>query len=315
MRRGGVVLGLTLGVATLLRVVAGCSAEAGVTPAPRPDDSGAPRQARDASVSDQDASEPPSIDGWDAWNDYDSTCAFFTRSKDRPLPPLAWEPCAPTTDSNRSGCRQIKITWAPPRTFGVDPITPATTALKHSDGTVALMTSREEDGDIVRTLVDVDGPVLQAFRERADRCTLTESPSFGDHYVYKINDSAAKGKLSGAGGGALGGKLSERPRVLARFPDQVDRGYVAGEPGFVITNSMEVRSWTDGGLVAAIAAPDDASLYFSEFAFVGSTFFWNAGSLSVSRQRVWSLSAGTSALLTAGDDATRAYGDSATDGV
>jgi hypothetical protein len=157
--------------------------------------------------------------------------------------------------------------------------------------------------------------VLQAFREGSDRCTLTECPGFGEHYVYKVNDSVAKGKLSGFGGGALGGTLTERPRVLLRFPDQQDHGYVAGDLGVVHTNSMEVHSWTDAGVVATPGVADDASLFLGEFAFVGNTFIWNAGSLSVSRQRIWSPGAGTSALLSAGDDATHGYGDLGTDGL
>jgi hypothetical protein len=209
----------------------------------------------------------------------------------------------------------MKITWGHPRTFGSEFIAPSTRALKREDGTVTLFTSREEGGDIIRTVADADGPVLQAFREGSDRCTLSEFPSFGEHYAYKVNDSVAKGKLTGFGGGALGGTLTERPRVLLRFPDQQDHGYVAGDLGIVHTNLMEVHSWIDGGVIGTPRTPDDVSLFLGEFAFVGNTFIWNAGSLSVSRQRIWSPSAGTSALLSAGNDATHGYGDLGTDGV
>ncbi len=61
--------------------------------------------------------------------------------------------------------------------------------------------------------------------------------------------------------------------------------------------------------------PEDSGLDTAEIFFVGDTLMWNAGSLKISRQNVWTRAGGTHSLLSAGSDSTSGYGDLGSDGV
>jgi hypothetical protein len=256
-----------------------------------------------------DGAPQPTPDGWLAWNDYDPVCGFFTRVPEKPLPPLTWEPCGPLAGAQENGCRQIHFDWGRPRDFGGDEyILPSTAALRHDDGSIALITSREQEGDVVNTIVDVDGPVLQAIRQGSE-CQLWVGQGFGDHYIYGASSPVPLGATDSIDGGAIGGKLGDRPRVLSRFSDPMLRDYVAAGAGFVELPTLELHAWSDESVIALLRRHPDDTLYTGQFSAVGETLFWTAGNLAVARQNVWTPSLGSQPLLTAGDDSTHGYSD------
>ncbi len=300
--------GAALGGLALLRIGGGCGASSDGPPPPA--EAGAPDvSAKPKPTATTEDPPTPLADGWIPYSDYPG-CELSTPPPDRPLPPLTWEPCGSAAGDLQQGCRMIKIDWNTPRGWAQNSrISDYTKGLRHDDGTLALMTSREVGGDPVHMIVDVDGPVRQALRVRND-CILVESPSSGDHYVYTVwfpNHPENSG--------ALGGRLGDRPRALVTPTDGVSHSYAAGAAGVVESPGMNLHSWADGAPIAKLRPADDAGLYTAEYSFVGSSVFWNAHTSLVARHNVWSPADGTRPLLTAGDDATRGYADLGTDGV
>jgi hypothetical protein len=296
-------------VALAVSALDGCGGASLDATAP-PVDAGAP-EASAKPKPQPTVEEPPAplADGWLPYTDYPD-CQLATPPPDKPLPPLTWEPCGPLAGDLQQGCRMIHIDWNAPRKWGGNKrISDYTDGLRHDDGTIALMTSREVGGDVVHMIVDADGPVRQAIRER-NECIVMESQSSGDHYVYTVW-FPHKPENSGA----LGGRLGERPRVLVTPSDGISHSYAAGAAGVVESPGMNLHAWADGAPIAKLRPPDDAGLFTGEFNFIGDTVLWNAGDLLLSRQNVWSPSGGVRALLTAGDDPAQGYADLGTDGV
>jgi hypothetical protein len=179
------------------------------------------------------------------------------------------------------------------------------------------MTGRGINGDLVRIIAEADGPVRNAIREHSIECTLGQPDGFGEYYTYHVFDAEAKGTLSDLGGGAIGGRIGERPRTVLHFHDTLAHDFVAIEPGLIHWHAaLDLHSWQDGTKLSTIpVSPADEALYYNQFAFSAGFLFWNMGSLAMSRIKVWSAAEGTQDFLTAGEDPKRGYGDLGTDGV
>jgi hypothetical protein len=212
----------------------------------------------------------------------------------------------------------MKLDWDRPKTFGPEWMSAGAKGLRRSPTSLSLMLSRGVDGDAVRMIVDVDAGVQVAFRERSTNCGLGSEPSSGDYFVYKVYAADPAGGVSSDGGGAIGGRMGERPRTLFHFDDKLSHSYMSGPPGVVqrLQPPFAMSPWTDTSLATTIPLPPaDASLYTRSPVFVGDTLHFGVGSLQYSRQKVWSLAEGTRDLLTFGNDATHGYSDLGTDGV
>ena len=258
---------------------------------------------------------PPIVfDGWEQWLDFDPRCGFAIRQPDEPLPPLSWDACGPMAGAYEAGCRMMRFEWDPPVSFVSEWISPTTSAYHRDDGTLALVTSRSYRGAVVRTIVDADGPVRSALLETG-ACVLLAVTSRGEQYAWGVHGLGANGKYDVNNGGAIGGTLGDRPRVIYRANDGVAHDFVAGHAGLLNPPQLELFSWTDGKLIANLRQAGDEGLFTSEIWSVGDTFIWNNGNRFVSREKIWSPGVPTQSLLTAGDVATHGYADLGTDGV
>ncbi len=203
-----------------------------------------------APPTDDDASYPSPFEGWDLYPDYGPKCDFYVPKSAAYLPPpIKWEPCRSNSETANKSCRQMVLDWDPPKSSPKEWISPGVAAVSSETDRVTLMTARAVDGDRIRFIADVDGPVHNAIRQKFNpRCGLAEMRSDGDYYAYRVYDSEAKGDLSSYGGGALGGRIDQiRPTTLKHYHDQFSRSFIAGAPGLleVSQGTLSLSSWSN----------------------------------------------------------------------
>lgn len=311
----------TLGFAGLLLEAGGGCSSSSTDAAPSADEreAGDATRAPERTDARRDApSSPalPTMDGWSPWPDYAPWCDVYTATDPSALPPITWEPCLASSEPWAASCQHMRLDWPVPPRLGMH-VSPDSQAIVNSDGSVDLVTTREANGDVVRIIVDADGPVRNAVRATAHDCSVVNAHSYGGHFAFQILTSEATGQIDSRSGGAMGGAIGERPQLMFRYQDNdPSHSYVAGPPGIVDVSRYQLRTWADPATAIQIpTSPEDVGLFTNEWFFVGETFHWNTGSLALSRQKFWTASQGTQTFLTAGEDFLHGYGDLASDGV
>ena len=305
-----------LAAAALLRGSGGCSD----APAGSSGDAGADSLVTaDARVdrgapTDNDASYPSPFEGWDLYPDYDPKCDFYVPKSAAYLPPpIKWEPCRSNSQTANKACRQMVLDWDPPTTGPKEWTIPGVSAISNPSGRVTLMTARAVDGDRIRFIADVDGPVRFAIRQKyTPRCALAEMRSDGDYFAYRVYDSESKGELSSYGGGAIGGRLDQlRPKTLKHYHDDLTRAFIAGAPGLLelASGKMTLNSWVDGSMTRAVWSSAQENGLDQNFQFFdGPALFWHSNTEVIHKLKVFTEEAGAKDFLgsstTAGSSST-----------
>jgi hypothetical protein len=257
--------------------------------------------------------------GWMAVEDDDADCGIYVPNSRNDLPPpIRWEACPLDRQTSDLVCRRMVLDGEPPA--GPEWVTPATRAIRRTDGSLALMTARFHGHRVYRIVAGLDGPTIAAVLETSSRCTLTEEGGDGDRYVYRVFTSLATGTLSEYGGGVLGGSLNDfRPRLVHWFHDDQARSFVAGDPSLLeITADGRLisRIWDGSSAEREIWSADrDGGLQQNYAFFHGSALFWAVDSFSFNGQRVFTERGGVKALLDPGTDPSYGMADLGTDGV
>ena len=307
--------------AALVRASSGCSGEVAAGPSGDAGPEATIADARlDRSAPEEEASYPTPFEGWDLYPDYDPRCEFYVpRSAAYLPPPIKWEPCRSNPETATKACRQMVFDWDPPKSSPRQWTTPGVDAIRSSNGRINLMTARAVDGDRIRFVADVDGPVHMAIRQKfSPRCALAETWSDGDYYAYAVYDSEAKGELSSYGGGAIGGRIGDlRPKTLKHYHDDVSRGFITGNPGLLelALGKMTLNSWVDGSVKTQVwSSAQDDGLGQNFMFFHGPALLWQSNTEVFHKLKVFTEAEGTKDLIGNTTDFTVGTADIGSDG-
>lgn len=273
-------------------------------------DAGAPDAASDA----RGDAPLDSLDGWERFDDYSPRCEFYTPKA--PLPPSRWEPCAAGSGVPPAACRTMVVDWEAP-SDGSSKLGSDNAGIRRKDGSFALMTTRVIGGDVVSTVSGPDEPVAVAIRQHGRHCILNDVPSDGDTYAFSVFDDELTGELAPEGGGVIGGRFGERPRVLAHHHDKVVYDYVAGGPGVVEIPDIygaKLLSWQDGSVTPVPVLPEEEGWGHSYWFWSGDALFWAADVKPSYRESVFTLAGGAKNLFDSGPDPNDGIADLGTDG-
>lgn len=239
----------------------------------------------------RDAARPPRgpFKGWEIFDEY-ADCNLQIPGTPADLPPaFRWGPCPETPQTAGLDCREIVFDWKPRYTEWIVP----QQAIRRTDGSIALMTTRFEETDTYAVITAVDGPVAVAIKENDSRCVLSAGENDGDHYFWNV----AHTKLNDPNDhhyGAIGGSLEVLlPRVIHQQTD-VDTVRAAGEPGILGTEGL--LPWSTGTPTIVSAA---RFVHFSKDALLS----WDGP--SAGELGVWTKGTGSSVLRSAKNDISR----------
>lgn len=250
-------------------------------------------------------------DGWVRVG-FDQNCEFYAApSADRMPTPIEWEPCSSTALSLGFACRQIKITW-PASALGVQ-MAQSPSGWVDGSGKAWLATSRLFGKTVLKFVAEVDGAVHLAVTHQTGRCSLPDASLRSGRAVFHAVRQNSQGVDEQ--NGAIGGSVDALPLVLESWPDAKSRSFIAGPNSyFALGADNVIRPYAAGGAsLGTVTVTDPGQM--GAIQFVGDELFYQVHSLSYSRIKVYSLTAGARDLISFGNDVSANAADFGTDGV
>ena len=160
-------------------------------------------------------------------------------------------------------------------------------------------------------LGDVDGSLSHAvFETNPNRCLLGWTSLLSGRFVYKVTEFG-----DAVGGGAVAGPTSSLTLASSiHFDRSIDHSFVVGAPGILDTATMLLYPGLDWTSYARIRTPGGGSLGAYDQLFAGDALFWNASSVAVQQNEVWTSSGGSADLMSFGGDVSQGAADLGSDG-
>lgn len=268
-----------------------------------------PKPPKDASIS-----RGPEKDalGWQRIDfDPDYECGFYgATSKEQLLPPIEWEPCAPSVVAAFPSCRQMK-TDGPLDGQRTGFSLGAPSAMVDTQGKVWLSFARSDGPEHYFLVAEADGAVHHGLHVRGSGgCRVKRAALAPGRVLYPIErtESQETGTVT-LRSGAVGGAVDEPPLVLDSVPGGY-RSFVAGPNAFF--DRSEIKPWQ--AMAQPIAKLPENAEDFYPGTFVGDTLLYTPDEYVRSRVRVWEPATGAHDLLDYGDPVTAVATDFGTDG-
>jgi hypothetical protein len=178
-------------------------------------------------------------------------------------------------------------------------------------GTVTMQVFRLEGSAVLAVIGDVDGGASQAiFEANTNLCLLGRASVNAGRFVYRVIQSP-----DGYGGGAIAGTTSALvPASSTHFDRSVVHDFIVGAPGILDTSTMQLYAGLDLTSSQRVVAPGGGALGAYDQVFVGDALFWNASSVAVQQNEVWTAAGGAADLMSFDGDISRGAADLGSDG-